>query len=214
MKNNVAHLPPTGLLTNEYYTPVDPVNGSLQFYSQEIVDNLRQVLGLVRSQLISLSVKLNPSVNNNPVHLVEGVVASIGEMGKGLSCKDIEKNGFANAMIIKMKRLAGAGFCIAEYSVNGKFIKLGAIKELAVFCILQQLIYPCLSIYEPAALLLSVNYGKNRIVIELTRTRSKKPLIVDIEELVKLKQRLKPIGGTISYKGQCWDTLIIEITPG
>ncbi|HEX6848737.1 MAG TPA: hypothetical protein VF144_17250 [Chitinophagaceae bacterium] len=214
MKNNVAYLPKTGLRITESYAPVEPVNSPLQAYSQEIISNLRQVLSLARLQLMSISVKVNPSFKKNPGHLVGGVVTNLEEMEKRFSFEDIEKNGFANSMIIKLKRLAEAGFCIMEYSVKGKFIRLGAIKELAVFCILQQLIYPCLNIFEPAALLLSVHYEKSRIGIELTRTRNQKPLILDIEELVKLKQRLKPIGGKISYKGQCWNTLIMDITSG
>jgi len=214
MKNDKAYLPATRLLTTEFYTPAEPVNSRVQFYSQEIINNLRLVLSLSRSQLMSLSVKVNPSFKKNPGHLVGGVVTNLEEMEKRLSFENIEKYGFANSMIIKLKRLAQAGFCIVEYSVNGKFLRLGTIKELAVFCILQQLIYPYLNIYQPVALLLSVHYGKSRIGIELTMTRNQKPLILDIEELVKLKQRLKPIGGKISYKGQCWNTLKIDITPG
>jgi hypothetical protein len=53
-------------------------------------------------------------------------------------------------------------------------------------------------IREPVALV--VRYQKNKIGIELTRERNNQPLILDIEELVKLKQRLKSIGGTISIK--------------
>ena len=45
----------------------------------------------------------------------------------------------------------------------------------------------------------------------MTRERNNQPLILDIEEMVKLKQRLKTIGGTISYKGQQWETLTIVL---
>ena len=207
----MAYFPVDNLLTKEFYTPAEPLKGPLQIYSQEIDNNIRQVLSLAKSQLLSLTAHQNPLFKKNPYNLVGTVVTNLEDLGKKLSFEDVVINGFANSIIRKLKRLFETGFCVIKFSVKGKVIKLEAIKELKVFCILQQLIYPALNIYHPGSVVLVVRYQKTKIEIELTRERNNQPLILDIAEMVKLKQRLKTINGIISYKGQKWETLKIVI---
>ena len=211
MKNNVALLPEDSLLTERSYALPEPVKSSLEIYSREIDKNMRQVLTLAKSQLLSLTVQQDPPFKKNPYKLVGTVVTNLEDLGKKLSCEDVVINGFADSIIRILKRLFETGFCVVKFSVRGKVIKLEPIKELVIFCILQQLIYPGLNIYDPGTVALVVRYQKNKIGIELTRERNNQPLILDIEEMVKLKQRLKSIGGTISYKGQQWETLKIIV---
>jgi len=210
MKKNVALLPVDNLLTKRSFTQPAPLKSSLEIHSREIDKNIRKVLRLTKSQLLSLTVQQTPTFKK-PYQLVGTVVTNLEDMGKKLSSEDVVTNGFANSIIRKLKRLFETGFCAVTFSVKGKVIKLEAIKELVVFCILQQLIYPVLNIYHPGSVVLIVRYQKTRIEIELTRERNNRPLILDIADMVKLKQRLKTIGGTISYKGQQWETLIIVL---
>ena len=211
MKNTAAYFPVDNLLTKGFYKPAKPLKGSFQIYSREIDDNIRQVLSLAKLQLLSLTVQQDPPFKKNPYKLVGTVVTNLEDLGKKLSCEDVVINGFADSIIRKLKRLFETGFCVVKFSVRGKVIKLEPIKELVIFCILQQLIYPGLNIYDPGTVALVVRYQKNKIGIELTRERNNQPLILDIEEMVKLKQRLKSIGGAISYKGQQWETLKIIV---
>ena len=211
MKNNLAYFPVDNLLSKGFYTPAEPLKRSLQTYAQEIDKNIRQVLSLAKSQLLNLIVQPDPPFKKSPHKLVGTVVTNLEDLGKKLSFEDVVLNGFANSIIRKLKRLFETGLCVVKFSVKGKVIKLTAIKELIVFCILQQLIYPALNIYQPGSVVLVIRYQKTKIGIELTRERNSQPLILDIEEMVKLKQRLKSIGGTISYKGQQWEALQIVI---
>ena len=211
MKNNVAFLRVDNLLTKRSYTAPEPPKSFLQIYSREIDENIRQVLSLAKSQLLSLTVQQDPPFKKKPYQLVGTVVTNLEDLGKKLSFEDVVINGFANSIMTKLKRLFESGFCVARFSVKGKVIKLESVKELVVFCILQQLIYPVLNIYDPGTVGLIVRYQKNKVGIELTRERNNQPFILDIEELAKLKKRLKTIGGIISYKGQQWETLKIVL---
>lgn len=141
-------------------------------------------------------------------------VPNLSDLEGKLSFGDIARIGFANSIKAKLKGLIKTGCCVVKFSVKGKAIKLEPITEFSIFSILEQLIYPCLNIHSPGTLMLSVRYQKTRIEIELTREINSQPLILDIEELVKLKQRSKSINGTICYNGEQWQTLKMVINTG
>jgi hypothetical protein len=123
-------------------------------------------------------------------------------------------NGFANSIVTVLKHLFETGFCIPRFSEKGKPVKLKSVKELVLFCILQQLIYPVLNVYDPGIVELDIRYKKNKVEIEIFRESNRQPWISDIEELVSLKQRLIQVGGTISYKRQQWHILKMVISTG
>jgi hypothetical protein len=95
--------------------------------------------------------------------------------------------------------------------VSGNFIKLEEVKELVVFCVLQQLTYPVLNIHEPGFIRVNIGYKKNKIEIEVTREYRGEPLFLNIQEMTKFKQRLTTVDSSISYKGQNWNTLKLTI---
>jgi hypothetical protein len=149
MKNNLAYFPADNVCTKGFYTPAEPLKGSFQIYSREIDENIRQVLSLVKLQLLNLTIQQDPPFKKKPYKLVGTIVTNLEDFRKKLSFEDVIINGFANSIIRELKRLFETGLCIVKFSVRGKVIKLEAIKELVVFCILQQLIYPGLNIYDP-----------------------------------------------------------------
>ena len=210
MVYNVACLPmkrtkTIRLIKEELKSRIEIQERSLQAYSKEIFENIGQVLSLVKLQLQTEN-KIPESGK-----LLGKAIADLRNLTKQLSPDEIIKKGFAYAIDCELKRLGEAGFCRSEFSAKGNFIRLHEVKELVVFCVLQQLVYPVIDMYYPGFIDIRIHYRKDSIEIEVAREFKGEPLILDIEGIAKLKQRLNSIDGTISYKDQNWNILQIII---
>jgi len=193
------------LIKEELDSRIEIQERSLQVYSKEIFENIGQVLSLVKLQLQT------ESKIPEPGKLLGKAIADLRNLTKQLSPDEIIKNGFGYSIICELKRLSEAGFCRIEFREEGGVINLNEVKELVVFCILQQLTYPVLDIYHPGLIRMNVQYFASKIEIEVTRGFKEEPLLLNIEEMGKFKQRLSTIDSLISYKNQNWDTLLITI---
>jgi|KBSSwiStaDraftv2_1062776.scaffolds.fasta_scaffold76040_3 signal transduction histidine kinase len=219
MRNDVICLPMKRskkippLVKEELTSRIEIQERSLQAYSKEIFENIGQVLSLVKLQLLSFQ----PSNNNDTDNILDSgkllgkAIADLRNLTKQLSPDEIIKKGFAHAIDCELKRLGEAGFCRSEFSVKENFISLHEVKELVVFCILQQLTYPVIDMYYPGFIDITIHYRKDSIEIEVAREFKGEPLILDIEGIAKLKQRLDSIDGSIKYKDQNWNILQIII---
>jgi len=193
------------LIKEELNSRIEIQERSLQAYSKEIFENIGQVLSLVKLQLQT------ENKTPEPGKLLAKVIADLRNLTKQLSPDEIIKNGFGYAINCELKRLSEAGFCRIEFCEERSFVKLDEVKELVVFCILQQLTYPVLDIYHPGFIRMNVQYLRTRIEIEVTRVFKNEPLYLNIEEMTKFKQRLSTINSVISYKNQNWNTLQLTI---
>ena len=193
------------LIKEELKSRIEIQERSLQAYSKEIFENIGQVLSLVKLQLQTGSKVPEPG------KLLGKVIIDLRNLTKQLSPDEIIKNGFAYAISCELKRLSEAGFCRIEFCEKGSFIKLEEVTELVVFCVLQQLAYPVLNIYQPGFIHMTVQYSGNKIEIDVTRQFKEEPLLLNTEEMSKFKQRLAAIDGRISYKDEDSNTLQITI---
>jgi hypothetical protein len=193
------------LIKEELDSRIEIQERSLQAYSKEIFENIGQVLSLVKLQLQT------ENKIPEPGKLLAKAIADLRNLTKQLSPDEIIKNGFSYAINCELKRLSEAGFCRIEFCEEGSFVNLDEVKELVVFCILQQLTYPVLDMYRPGLIHMNIGYLKTRIEIEVTRIFKEEPLHLNIEEMAKFKQRLNTINSSISYKDQNWNTLQITI---
>ena len=200
-------------LKEELNSRIEIQERSLQAYSKEIFENIGQVLSLVKLQLLGLQEedKNYTGKVTESGKLLGKAIADLRNLTKQLSPDEIIKNGFAFAINCELKRLNETGFCRAELSESGNFIKLEEVKELVVFCVLQQLTYPVLNIHQPGFIQINILYKRSRIEIEVTREYQEEPLLLDIQEMTKFKQRLATIDSAVSYKDQDWNTLKLTI---
>ncbi len=198
------------LIKEELNSRIEIQQRSLQAYSKEIFENIGQVLSLVKLQLQTEN-KNSTNKISDPGKLLGKAIADLRNLTKQLTPDEIIKNGFAYAIHCELKRLSEAGFCRIEFSERGELINLDEVKELVVFCVLQQLAYPVLDIYQPGSIRINIGYQENKIEIEVTREFKEEPLLLDIEEMAKFKQRLNTINSSISYKDSNWTTLQIII---
>jgi signal transduction histidine kinase len=198
------------LIKEELDSRIEIQERSLQAYSKEIFENIGQVLSLVKLQ-IQAENKVSTGKISDPGKLLAKAISDLRNLTKQLSPDEIIKNGFGYAINCELKRLSEAGFCRIEFCEEGTFVNLDEVKELVVFCILQQLTYPVLDMYHPGFIRINVEYLGARIEIEVTREFKEESLHLNIEELAKFKQRLSTINSSISYKNQNWDTLQLTI---
>ena len=193
------------LIKEELNSRIEIQERSLQAYTKEIFENVGQVLSLIKLQLQTEN-KIPESGK-----LLGKAIADLRNLTKQLSPDEIIKNGFAYAINCELKRLSEAGFCQIEFCEEESIVNLDEVKELVVFCILQQLTYPALDIYHPGFIRMHIQYLSTRIEIEVTRIFKEEPLLLNIEEMRKFKQRLSTIGSLISYKDPDWNTLKLTI---
>jgi len=219
MKHDVTCLPMkrskkiSPLIKEELTSRIEIQERSLQAYSKEIFENIGQVLSFVKLQLLSLQSPNNSETDKmlDSGKLLGKAIEDLRNLTKQLSPDEIIRNGFAHAIICELKRLDEAGFCNSNFFLEGDLINLQEVKELVVFCILQQLIYPALDIYNPGYIDIKIHYRKTHIEIEVARQFKGEPLFLDVEGLARIKQRLNSVNGTITYKDQNWNTLKITI---
>jgi len=193
------------LIKEELDSRIEIQERSLLAYSKEIFENIGQVLSLVKLQLQTEN-KIPESGKS-----LGKAITDLRNLTKQLSPDEIIKKGFAHAINYELKRLSEAEFCHIEFSEKGDIINLDEVKELVVFCVLQQLTYPILNIYHPGLIRMNVQYFVSKIEIEVTREFKEEPLLLNIEEMGKFKQRLSTIDSLISYKDQDWKTLKLTI---
>src|SRR6187401_869949 len=148
------------LIKEELDSRIEIQERSLQTYSKEIFENIGQVLSLVMLQLQT------ENKIPEPGKLLGKAISDLRNLTKQLSPDEIIKNGFGCAINCELKRLGDAGFCRIEFSEKGDLIILEEVKELVVFCVLQQLTYPILNIYHPGLIRINVQYFLRKIEIE------------------------------------------------
>ena len=198
------------LIKEELNSRIEIQQRSLEAYSKEIFENVGQVLSLVKLQLQAENENATGKISESG-KLLGKAIADLRNLTKQLSPDEIIKKGFAYAINCELKRLSEAGICRFEFSEENDFISLEEVKELVVFCVLQQLSYPALNIYHPGFIRMKIKYGEKKIEIEVTREFKKEHLLLDIEEMAKFKQRLNTINSSISYKNPTWNELQIII---
>jgi hypothetical protein len=201
------------LIREEMISRIEIQQRSLDTYSREIFENVGQVLSLVKLQLLTLQ---NDGRNrlgevSDSGKLLAKAIADLRNLTKQLSPDEVIKNGFGPSISWELKRLNEAGFCRIELLLDGNAISMNEAKELVIFCMLQQLTYPLLDIYQPGLIQISIHYKRNKIEIEVKREFKQEPLLLSIEDMKQYNQRLKTIDGAIGYKKLTNDILQITI---
>jgi signal transduction histidine kinase len=201
------------LIREELISRIEIQQRSLDTYSKEIFENVGQVLSLVKLQLLTLqSDEKNRSTDvSDSGKLLAKAIADLRNLTRQLSPDEVIKNGFGHSITWELKRLDEAGFCRIELSVEGNAISVNEAKELVIFCILQQLAYPLLDIYNPGYIKVGIHYKKAKIEIEVKREFKQEPLYLNIDDINAFNQRLKTVDGSLGYKKHTNDILQLTI---
>jgi signal transduction histidine kinase len=200
------------ILKAELGSRIEIQQRSLQAYSREIFENIGQVLSLVKFQLSSLDSEETTAKKKaaESGKLLGKAISDLRNLTKQLTPDEIIKKGFASSIHYELKRLSEAEFCKINFKIKGKPINLDEVKELVVFCILQQLTYPVLDIHAPGTIDMQIHYKNGQIEVEIIREFNKELLLLNNEELEKLNQRLETINSSVQYKSG--EKRILQIT--
>jgi signal transduction histidine kinase len=201
------------LIREEMISRIEIQQRSLDTYSREIFENVGQVLSLVKLQLLTLQndERKRSGDMTDSGKLLGKAITDLRNLTKQLSPDEVIKNGFGHSISWELKRLDEAGFCRVDLSVDGNVISMNEAKELVTFCILQQLTYPLLDIYQPGSVQINIHYKRSKIEIEVKREFKQESLLLNTEDIATLNQRLKTINGSIGYKKNANDILQIII---
>jgi len=190
------------LIKEELNSRIEIQQRSLQTYSKEIFDNIAQVLSLVKFQLSGL--QANEANEHGETaesrKLLAKAIVDLRNLTKQLSPDEIITKGFAASIYYELKRLAEAGLCKMSVSIKGDPVDLEDVKELVVFCILQQLSYPVLDCFQPGCIRLNIHYNSTQIGMEFIRESKGELLFLDNKELEKFNHRLSTINSSIAYR--------------
>jgi signal transduction histidine kinase len=175
---------------------------SLQNYAKEIYENIGQVLSLAKILLLSLNTEgsKNVAAIGDSGKLLGKAITDLRSLAKQLTPEQVVKKGFAAAFISELERLNSAGFCKAIYSVDDRNSGREEVKELVIFCILQQIIHPALNINSPGFINLKIRNKRKVTAIEIETGFDEESLLLNIDEMAVISERLKAIGGKINYK--------------
>lgn len=182
----------------ELYSRIEIQERALQNYAREIYENIGQILSLAKLQLLSLQAdeKTSEKILDSG-KLVGKAIVDLRNLTRQLSPEEVIRNGFVHAVCFELKRLTAAGLCHAVFSVTGNYFRLGEVKELVAFALLQKLIYPVLDINHPGKIRVDFRYNLDGVTINFERELGGQMLFVSIKERLLLKQRLKYIDSCI-----------------
>jgi two-component system NarL family sensor kinase len=123
-------------------TTVEIQEQTLNYISQEIHDNIGQVLSFVKLSLANTSsladadkqVKINEGVT-----LIAEVISDLRDLSKSLSFEKIKKEGLCQVVKDEASRLNRNNVIRTEVSVQGMEVDLGEQRELLLFRIFQEI---------------------------------------------------------------------------
>lgn len=145
-KKNQKHLQDKLALQNQYeqtllQTQIEIQTQTLQTISQEIHDNVGQVLSLAKLNLGTLEESGNISNQtkiNDARQLVGKAINDLRDLSRSLYGNKIAELGLADAIDNELTILQNSGQFKTSFSKTGESVKLDPQKEMVVFRILQE----------------------------------------------------------------------------
>ncbi len=114
---------------------------TLKNISQEIHDNIGQVLSLVKLNLYTMDVTDNESLLtkiDNSKELVSKAIIDLRDLSHSMNTDYIEEKGLVKAIEYELEMIKKTGVSDVKYSILGTAIRLDKHKELITFRIVQE----------------------------------------------------------------------------
>lgn len=162
---------------------------TLHTISQEIHDNIGQVLSLVKLNLGTMSVN-NLEVLGRKIHdskeLVGKAIQDLRNLAKGLNTSLINDLGLLRSVEYELDTVSKIGGLITRLEITGIPVKLDGKKELILFRIIQEVINNTIKHAQATELLIQINFDTG--VLEITIMDNGKGFdltLIDINENCK-----------------------------
>ncbi len=143
---------------------------TLKTISQEIHDNIGQVLSLAKLNLNTVDMtkqdELQEKITDSK-NLVSKAIQDLRDLSKSMNTDNIEAIGFIRAIEYEMDMIRKTGFK-TQLDIEGKMIRLEPQKELILFRIIQEVLNNIMKHAEANAIEIKVNYAEKEIRISVS----------------------------------------------
>jgi two-component system NarL family sensor kinase len=143
---------------------------TLKNISQEIHDNIGQVLSLAKFNLgtidISQTDKLQQKIDDSK-NLVGKVIQDLRDMAKSLDTDYVVQMGLARSIEYEMEMIAKTEAFDTSFEINGNVYKFDQQKELIVFRIVQETLNNIIKHSNASRIKVDLNYGLSNFRISV-----------------------------------------------
>ena len=142
---------------------------TLKTISQEIHDNIGQVLSLAKLNLNTMEVEKLDELKEKIVDskkLVSKAIQDLRDLSKSMNTDNIEALGLVRAIEYEIEMIRKTGFK-TELNIEGSIIRLEPQKELILFRIIQEVINNIIKHAEATAIETRIVYADKEIKIEV-----------------------------------------------
>jgi len=123
-------------------TQIEVQEQTLSYISQELHDNIGQVLSFVKLNLGTTATMDDQQKKQRKINesrdLLAQVITDLRDLSKSLSFQQISQYGLVKAMIIEIDRVNKSGLIKINMDVEGGYYSLGEQRELVLFRIFQE----------------------------------------------------------------------------
>ncbi len=142
---------------------------TLRTISQEIHDNIGQVLSLAKLNLNTMEIDKKEELQEKIVDskkLVSKAIQDLRDLSKSMNTDNIEAIGFVKAIEYELELIRKTGFK-TELNVEGNVIRLEPQKELILFRIFQEVLNNIIKHAEANSILSKIQYAPHQIRISI-----------------------------------------------
>ena len=139
--------------------------------SQEIHDNIGQVLSLANLQLTAIELEDNPYATQkieNSMKLVSKVIVDLRDLSRTLDPGNIARIGLKEAIRFDLELMERYGVLTTSFEVSGKETKLEASREIIIYRIVQQALNNILKHAKASFILIKMCYEEHSLSMILS----------------------------------------------
>lgn len=144
-------------------TQIEVQEQTLNYISQELHDNIGQVLSFVKLNLGTVNALPDDQKHhkiNESRDLIAQAITDLRDLSKSLSFQQISQYGLVKAMQAETERVNKSGLIHIDMQVNGDSYSLGEQRELVLFRIFQEALNNALKHAQALRLKVSLLYDK------------------------------------------------------
>jgi len=152
-------------------TQIEVQEQTLSYISQELHDNIGQVLSFIKLNLGTTSLlaeeKKQRKIDESR-DLLAQVISDLRDLSKSLSFQQIKQFGLVRAMIIEMERINKSGLIKIALEVNGDPCSLGEQRELVLFRIFQEALNNALKYAHALNFIINLSFTPELFTLNIT----------------------------------------------
>ncbi|HZH95163.1 MAG TPA: ATP-binding protein [Flavisolibacter sp.] len=143
---------------------------TMQNISQEIHDNIGQVLSLANLQLTSIELPGNSYATgkiDKSMELISKVITDLRDLSKTLNPENIARAGLKEAVRFDLELMERSGVFTTLFEVAGKEKRLDVSKETIIYRIVQQALNNILKHAKATSIEITLNYSEDHLSVSI-----------------------------------------------